>query len=469
MVVDFDDTDFDMIVSAQVIEQYKLMRCLRGVLEPVRTQDCLTNSDRHRARTSGSTPLVRKNERLDRIARKTIGGLVARSFTKEELLGIPELDISEYIDEKMLTISDVIEPDGPPIDEDTRTKDIDAGLPRILGDGPLYEGIRALCRRYHGIFSRTVRAQPAELPGYVLLVDKDKWTRVAAQRGPRKHPPDRRAEIERQVKLMLDLGIISQVHNVAHYSQVLLVPKPGGKWRFCIDYRPLNAASGSNAGHPLPRITELLRRLGTRTFKFLAKMDLTSGYHQCAMDPATKHFAAFVTESGIYVPNRLMFGVKCAPSYFQGHMAKTVLSGINEHICEAYIDDIITWGNTIEEFLLRLESIFKRFQQYGITVNPDKCELGISETQFLGHLLNNDGLTLAPDKVRRVLDFPLPKSIKEMRSFIGLVNYFANHIDHCSAILRPLQDMVTEATQQYGNRKSHLKVKITRLPINSPD
>jgi hypothetical protein len=105
--------------------------------------------------------------------------------------------------------------------------DIDADLPRILGDGPLYDGIRDLfCRRYRGIFSRTVRAQPAELPGFVLEVEIDDGTRVAAKRGPRKHPPDRAAEIKRQVKLMLELSVIQQVHDVAYYSQVLLVPKP---------------------------------------------------------------------------------------------------------------------------------------------------------------------------------------------------------------------------------------------------
>jgi hypothetical protein len=79
-------------------------------------------------------------------------------------------DISEYIDENMLTISDVIETDGPPT-QTAEVDDSDADLPRILGDGPLYDGIRDLCRRYRGIFSRTVRAQPAELPGFELEVE----------------------------------------------------------------------------------------------------------------------------------------------------------------------------------------------------------------------------------------------------------------------------------------------------------
>jgi hypothetical protein len=94
----------------------------------------------------------------------------------------PATDISEYVDENLLTISDLIEPDGPPT-QTAQVDDIDADLPRILGDGPLYDGIRDLCRRYREIFSRTVRAQPAKLPGFVLEVEIDDWTRVAAKRG----------------------------------------------------------------------------------------------------------------------------------------------------------------------------------------------------------------------------------------------------------------------------------------------
>jgi hypothetical protein len=90
-----------------------------------------------------------------------------------------------------LPISDLIEPDWPPT-QTAQVDDIDAAdLPRILGDGPFYDGIRDLCRRYRRIFSRTVRAQQADLTGFVLEVKIDDWTRVAAKRGPRKHPPDR--------------------------------------------------------------------------------------------------------------------------------------------------------------------------------------------------------------------------------------------------------------------------------------
>jgi hypothetical protein len=110
------------------------------------TQDYLSSPDPSQAKVSRSSPGVRKNIRLDTLARQTIGALVARPITKEELLGMPAPDISEYIDEKnMLKISDLIEPDGLPT-QTAQVDDIDADLAGILGDGPLYDGIRDLCR-----------------------------------------------------------------------------------------------------------------------------------------------------------------------------------------------------------------------------------------------------------------------------------------------------------------------------------
>jgi hypothetical protein len=106
-------------------------------------------------------------------------------------------------------------------------------------------------------------------------------------------------------------------------------------------------------------------------------MGLTSGYHQVEMDPETRHFAVFITSFfGVFVPTRLMFGKKCTPSHFQGHMAKTVLGPVIGHTCEVYIDDVITWGASDEEFLYNLERPFERYSEFGITLNPDKCELG---------------------------------------------------------------------------------------------
>lgn len=103
---------------------------------------------------------------------------------------------------------------------------------------------------------------------------------------------------------MLKLGVIRRAHDVGHYSQVLLTPKPGNKWRFCIDYRILNALSRNNAGFPLPNIPSMLQRLGSKRFKYAGKLDFSSGYHQILMDPETAALAAFIIicEEGVFVP-----------------------------------------------------------------------------------------------------------------------------------------------------------------------
>ena len=166
------------------------------------------------------------------------------------------------------------------------------------------------------IFSRTVTETPARVDSFTLNVDKEQWQTKAHTRGPRPQPPTRNAEISRQVKQMLDLGVIRRAENVGHYSQVLLAPKPHSTaWRFCIDYRILNALTVVNSGYPLPHIPSMMDRLGQKRPKWLGKMDFVSGYHQCLLDPASTEFAAFVAAEGVFVPVvRVPFGLKAAPT-----------------------------------------------------------------------------------------------------------------------------------------------------------
>jgi hypothetical protein len=264
---------------------------------------------------------------------------------------------------------------------------------------------------------------------------------------------------------MLSLGVIEQAQDVGYFSQVLLTPKPNGKWRFGIDYRKLNAVSLLNAGHPLPNIPEMLQRLGSRKFIWAAKMDLTSGYYQVEMDPATRHFAAFITSFGVFVPTRLMFGIKCAPpSHFQGYMAKKVLGPMIGSTCEKYIDDVITWGASDEEFLYNLEKLFERYSEFEITLNTHKCELGLKELQFVGHVINGEGIRMSEERIQKVLEFPLPQTVKDVRSFIGLVTYFSDHVPNCQQLLRPLIDMVVKQQRKIEHKNTPSR-KLSRTVV----
>jgi transposase InsO family protein len=371
------------------------------------------------------------------------------SLPKEHFFGVQEWDYDGT--EDLATLSDFLPKVGVTRGEDE--SDLD-NIPRCLSDSEFHRSIHALCREFSDIFSRTVTAIPADVPPFKLEVDDQQWQVKAHSKGARPQPPSRRQEVKRQIELMLELGIISRAHDVGYYSQVLLTPKPGGKWRFCIDYRILNSVSKTNAGFPIPNIPSMLRKLGERKFLKAGKLDFSSGYHQVLMDPESSQLAAFICEEGVFIPNRLMFGVKAAPSYYQGHMSKTVLPGLHGDICELYIDDVFVWGTSEEEFLYNLRILFQRLREKHIKVHPDKCELGVEEIEFLGHVLTPKGISMSQDKIRKVLDFPLPTNVKELRSFVGLCNYFSEHIRDAASILRPLHKSIANHASGLSKRKA---------------
>ena len=171
-------------------------------------------------------------------------------------------------------------------------------------------------------------------------------------------------------------------------------------------------------------------------------MDLTSGYHQAPLSKSSQAASAFITEFGTFEWLRVPMGLKGAPSYFQAEMAHTVLGGLTHHILELYLDDIIVHGTSEEEYIDNLRQVFDRLTKFNITLNPAKCRFGMEEVEYVGHTINADGMSFSEAKREEVLDFPLPTTHKAMKSFLGLVNYFRDHVENHSIITQPLQAMV---------------------------
>jgi hypothetical protein len=142
-------------------------------------------------------------------------------------------------------------------------------------------------------------------------------------------------------------------------------------------------------------------------------------------------------------------GLKSAPAYFQQMMATIVLAGLMYVICELYIDDVIIPAKTEDEFIDRVEAVLIRFRKFGITANPDKCDFGLPEVEYVGHVMNEHGLSFSKEKKESVLDFPEPKTMKDLKQFLGLVNYFRDHVRNQSIVVRPFHQMVTN----YDKRK----------------
>ena len=137
-------------------------------------------------------------------------------------------------------------------------------------------------------------------------------------------------------------------------------------------------------------------------------------------------------------------GLKGAPSYFQRMLSTVVFVALIHVIMELYIDDVIVHGSDDTEFLMRLRQVFERLRRYKVTLNPAKCRFGMDQIEYVGHIIDPTGLTFSQDKRDKVRDFPLPVTAKHVRSFIGLANYFRDHIRDHSTIMVPLQRLILD-------------------------
>lgn len=172
------------------------------------------------------------------------------------------------------------------------------------------------------------------------------------------------------------------------WSQVHLTKKPNGSWRLCIDFRNLNNAT-AGMGRPLPNIKETF----SKRPKYFAVLDLTQGYYRTAISKTCRPAIAFRTSTGLYQWTRLPLGLKGAPSCFQQQKQQSILTDLLYTSCVKYIDDIIIYGSTEEEFTSNLERILQRLEQFNITLNPNKAKVGVSSVKYVG--LVNEGITMS--------------------------------------------------------------------------
>jgi transposase InsO family protein len=308
------------------------------------------------------------------------------------------------------------------------------------GSESLQREIRTLLRKYKSVFSSRLPIVPARVIPLAFTIDETKWKLPCNREPPRRQSLTKDAEIRDMIRDMIQSGVVSTSKADA-WSQVLLTAKPNGKWRFCIDYRQLNKLI-ENRGWPLPRIQELITRVGNSKPKVFGKMDLTNGYHQMPLAKESRKYTAFRSANGLYESNRVPMGLKNAGAYFQQAMADEVVGEILYNGTELYIDDILVHGQTDKEFLKRLEIILKRCMDKGIVLSPKKCAFGMEETEILGHTLNDKGSTFSKEKLQGVLDFKLPSTTVQLQSFLGLVNYFRDHVKNVAELERPLREML---------------------------
>lgn len=242
-------------------------------------------------------------------------------------------------------------------------------------------------------------------------------------------------DIALEIQEMLDLDVIKPSQS-PWAAPVVLVPKKDGGIRFCVDYRKLNAVTVSDQ-FPLPRIDELIERLGRA--KYISVLDMNKGYWQVCLDEDASVKSAFVTHLGLYQFKTMPFGLKNAPMTFQ-RLINTLLHGLNEFSC-AYLDDVAIFSHTWSEHLDHLSQVLTRIRDAGLTIKVSKCQFALAEVSYLGHRVGGGTIKPLDAKVQSILDWPVPKTKREVQSFLGLIGYYRRFINHFSTLAAPLTEL----------------------------
>ena len=279
-------------------------------------------------------------------------------------------------------------------------------------------------------------------------------------------------DVRGEIKTMLDLGVIERTDS-AYGSPIVLIKKRDNTFRFCVDYRKLNQVTEFCA-EPLPDPDLIFTKLSTANY--FTKIDLSRGFWQIKVKESDRHILAFTTPVGNYTWKVMPFGVSNAPSVFS-KMMRSLLEPLYGRGVENFMDDLIIGTETWEEHLTVLRDVLARLKQANLTARPTKCEVAYFSLEFLGHRLSRGTMSPSAAKIQQLKEALKPETKTQVRSFLGLANYYRKFVPDFSAIASPLTDLTrknmplkvqwTEACQKSFDT---LKARLTSdLVVKLPD
>ncbi|RCN37073.1 reverse transcriptase [Ancylostoma caninum] len=317
-------------------------------------------------------------------------------------------------------------------------------------------------------FSDVFAVSDRELTHTHLVVhDIDTGDATPIKQKTRPVPMGARKEFKGIIKDLVERGIVEKSQS-EWASPVVLVRKKDGTLRLCIDYRALNKVIKQDS-YPLPTIDTVLQSLGGK--RVFSTLDLAAGYWQIRLSEEAKPKTAFTSSEGLFQFTVLPFGLSTSPAGFQ-RMMDLVLGelGVKDSEVFVYIDDILIATETIERHYEVLQLVFEAMRRANLKLKAQKCEFFKEEIRFLGHVISRNGVCTDPDKIAKIRDYPKPRSVAQLRTFLGMASYYRKFILKFAKITECLYQLTSPKTRWRWTEREEkafeeMKSRLTQAPI----
>ncbi|GMJ10271.1 hypothetical protein HRI_004696300 [Hibiscus trionum] len=292
----------------------------------------------------------------------------------------------------------------------------------------------------------------------VNLLDDQQIVKVK----PYRYPASQKDEIEKQVREMIETGIIRYI-NSSFSSPIVMVKKKDGSWRLCVDYKRLNQLTVKDK-FPMPIIEELLDELGKA--KSFSKLDLRAGYHQIKMWESDVHKTAFKTHEGHYEFLVIPFGLTNAPATFQSLMNRVFRNFLRKSVL-VFFDDILVYSNNWESHKEHLREVLTVLREQHLFAKKNKCCFGATEVDYLGYVISGVVIAMDKSKVDCIMSWPTPKHIKDLRGFLGISGYYRRFVRDYGTLARHLTNLLKKGGWKWGTEEDVAFDELKRAVSNA--